>query len=29
MTYLAGICPDIDLGTAAVILPRHDPPARR
>jgi alkanesulfonate monooxygenase SsuD/methylene tetrahydromethanopterin reductase-like flavin-dependent oxidoreductase (luciferase family) len=25
MTYLAGICPDIDLGTAAVILPWHDP----
>jgi alkanesulfonate monooxygenase SsuD/methylene tetrahydromethanopterin reductase-like flavin-dependent oxidoreductase (luciferase family) len=25
MTYLAGLCPDIDLGTAAVILPWHDP----
>src|SRR6201988_1514483 len=25
MTYLAGVCPDIDLGTAAVILPWHDP----
>jgi alkanesulfonate monooxygenase SsuD/methylene tetrahydromethanopterin reductase-like flavin-dependent oxidoreductase (luciferase family) len=25
MTYLAGICPNIDLGTAAVILPWHDP----
>ena len=24
MTYLAGVCP-IDLGTAAVILPWHDP----
>ncbi|MBV9758520.1 MAG: LLM class flavin-dependent oxidoreductase [Alphaproteobacteria bacterium] len=25
MTYLAGVCPGIDLGTAAVILPWHDP----
>ena len=25
MTYLAGVCPNIDLGTAAVILPWHDP----
>lgn len=25
MTYLAAMCPDIDLGTAAVILPWHDP----
>ena len=25
MAYLAGICPDVDLGTAAVILPWHDP----
>jgi alkanesulfonate monooxygenase SsuD/methylene tetrahydromethanopterin reductase-like flavin-dependent oxidoreductase (luciferase family) len=25
MSYLAGICPDVDLGTAAVILPWHDP----
>jgi alkanesulfonate monooxygenase SsuD/methylene tetrahydromethanopterin reductase-like flavin-dependent oxidoreductase (luciferase family) len=25
MSYLAGVCPDIDLGTAAVILPWHDP----
>ena len=25
MTYLAAICPDIDVGTAAVILPWHDP----
>ena len=25
MTYLAGLCPNIDLGTAAVILPWHDP----
>ena len=25
MTYLAGVCPDIDPGTAAVILPWHDP----
>jgi len=25
MTYLAAVCPDIDLGTAAVILPWHDP----
>ena len=25
MTYLAGVCPDVDLGTAAVILPWHDP----
>jgi alkanesulfonate monooxygenase SsuD/methylene tetrahydromethanopterin reductase-like flavin-dependent oxidoreductase (luciferase family) len=25
MTYLAGICPNIDLGTAAVIVPWHDP----
>src|SRR6201987_2109265 len=25
MTYLAGVCLDIDLGTAAVILPWHDP----
>lgn len=25
MTYLAGICPNIGLGTAAVILPWHDP----
>src|SRR5687767_6822373 len=25
MSYLAGVCPDIDFGTAAVILPWHDP----
>ena len=25
MTYLTGLCPNIDLGTAAVILPWHDP----
>jgi alkanesulfonate monooxygenase SsuD/methylene tetrahydromethanopterin reductase-like flavin-dependent oxidoreductase (luciferase family) len=25
MTYLAAACPDIDLGTAAVIVPWHDP----
>jgi alkanesulfonate monooxygenase SsuD/methylene tetrahydromethanopterin reductase-like flavin-dependent oxidoreductase (luciferase family) len=25
MSYLAAVCPDIDLGTAAVILPWHDP----
>jgi alkanesulfonate monooxygenase SsuD/methylene tetrahydromethanopterin reductase-like flavin-dependent oxidoreductase (luciferase family) len=25
MTYLAALCPDIDVGTAAVILPWHDP----
>ena len=25
MAYLAAVCPDIDLGTAAVILPWHDP----
>jgi len=25
MTYLTALCPDIDLGTAAVILPWHDP----
>jgi alkanesulfonate monooxygenase SsuD/methylene tetrahydromethanopterin reductase-like flavin-dependent oxidoreductase (luciferase family) len=25
MTYLAGVCPNVDLGTAAVILPWHDP----
>jgi len=25
MSYLTGICPNIDLGTAAVILPWHDP----
>jgi len=25
MSYLAAKCPDIDLGTAAVILPWHDP----
>ena len=25
LTYLAGVCPGIDLGTAAVILPWHDP----
>jgi alkanesulfonate monooxygenase SsuD/methylene tetrahydromethanopterin reductase-like flavin-dependent oxidoreductase (luciferase family) len=25
MTYLAAVCPNIDLGTAAVILPWHDP----
>jgi alkanesulfonate monooxygenase SsuD/methylene tetrahydromethanopterin reductase-like flavin-dependent oxidoreductase (luciferase family) len=25
MSYLAAACPDIDLGTAAVILPWHDP----
>ena len=25
MTYLAALCPDIGLGTAAVILPWHDP----
>ena len=24
MTYMTGICPDIDIGTAAVILPWHD-----
>jgi alkanesulfonate monooxygenase SsuD/methylene tetrahydromethanopterin reductase-like flavin-dependent oxidoreductase (luciferase family) len=25
MSYLAGVCPGVDLGTAAVILPWHDP----
>jgi alkanesulfonate monooxygenase SsuD/methylene tetrahydromethanopterin reductase-like flavin-dependent oxidoreductase (luciferase family) len=25
MTYLAGLCPNVDFGTAAVILPWHDP----
>src|SRR5262249_39805731 len=25
MSYLAAVCPDIGLGTAAVILPWHDP----
>ena len=25
MSYLAALCPDVDLGTAAVILPWHDP----
>src|SRR5438477_12015925 len=25
MTYLSALCPDIDLGTAAVIVPWHDP----
>ncbi|HEY1934327.1 MAG TPA: LLM class flavin-dependent oxidoreductase [Acetobacteraceae bacterium] len=25
MTYLAGVCPNVDFGTAAVILPWHDP----
>ncbi len=25
LSYLAGVCPDIDLGTAAVIVPWHDP----
>ena len=25
MSYLAALCPNIDLGTAAVILPWHDP----
>jgi len=25
MTYLAGVCPNVGLGTAAVILPWHDP----
>src|SRR5215472_9830107 len=25
MTYMAALCPNIDLGTAAVILPWHDP----
>ena len=25
MAYLAAVCPDIDLGTAAVILPWNDP----
>ena len=25
MTYLTAACPDIDLGTAAVIVPWHDP----
>ena len=25
MSYLAAVCPDIDLGTAAVIVPWHDP----
>ena len=25
MSYLAAVCPDVDLGTAAVILPWHDP----
>src|SRR5271166_983808 len=26
MTYLAALCPNVALGTAAVILPWHDPP---
>jgi alkanesulfonate monooxygenase SsuD/methylene tetrahydromethanopterin reductase-like flavin-dependent oxidoreductase (luciferase family) len=25
MTYLAGVCPNVDFGTAAVIIPWHDP----
>ena len=25
MTYLTALCPDVDLGTAAVIVPWHDP----
>jgi alkanesulfonate monooxygenase SsuD/methylene tetrahydromethanopterin reductase-like flavin-dependent oxidoreductase (luciferase family) len=25
MTFLAGVCPNVDLGTAAVIVPWHDP----
>ena len=25
MTYLAALCPGVDLGTAAVIVPWHDP----
>jgi alkanesulfonate monooxygenase SsuD/methylene tetrahydromethanopterin reductase-like flavin-dependent oxidoreductase (luciferase family) len=25
MTYLAGVCPNVGLGTAAVIVPWHDP----
>src|SRR3954463_5901439 len=25
MTYLTALCPNVDLGTAAVILPWHDP----
>jgi alkanesulfonate monooxygenase SsuD/methylene tetrahydromethanopterin reductase-like flavin-dependent oxidoreductase (luciferase family) len=25
MSYLAAVCPDVELGTAAVILPWHDP----
>ena len=25
MSYLTGVCPEIDVGTAAVILPWHDP----
>ena len=25
MTYMTAVCPDIDVGTAAVILPWHDP----
>jgi alkanesulfonate monooxygenase SsuD/methylene tetrahydromethanopterin reductase-like flavin-dependent oxidoreductase (luciferase family) len=25
MSYMTGICPNVDLGTAAVILPWHDP----
>jgi alkanesulfonate monooxygenase SsuD/methylene tetrahydromethanopterin reductase-like flavin-dependent oxidoreductase (luciferase family) len=25
MSYLTAVCPDIDLGTAAVIIPWHDP----
>jgi alkanesulfonate monooxygenase SsuD/methylene tetrahydromethanopterin reductase-like flavin-dependent oxidoreductase (luciferase family) len=25
MSYLTAVCPDIDLGTAAVIVPWHDP----
>src|SRR5262249_26035559 len=25
MSYLAAVCPDVGLGTAAVILPWHDP----
>ena len=29
MTYLSALCPDIDVGTAAVILPWHDPLRRR
>ena len=25
MTYLTALCPNVDLGTAAVIVPWHDP----